>query len=288
MTVSSTSSRVVYAGDGTTTAFPFAFKVPQAADLAVVYSDATGTDVTLSPSQYAATGFGADAGGTVTYPLSGSPIAPGTTLAIKRSVAALQPASLSNQGALWPQVIEAALDRIVMVCQGVIDTASRALVVSRADGGVLGPLPVAAARANGVLAFDGAGQPYAARLTGGLVGVSNWLAANFLPMSSAAAARGALGAIALDDVGAGATIAATGSYALPNGLIVKWGTSASVGAGGNATVTFGAPFPTALFGAVPTPLGNTTGYAGSPGASSFKVNNTGANSSAFFWIALGN
>lgn len=288
MTVSSPSSRVVYAGDGTTTAFPFAFKVPQAADLAVVYTDATGTDVTLPSSQYAASGFGADAGGTVTYPLSGSPIASGTTLALNRCVAAVQPAALSNQGAMWPQVIEAALDRIVMICQGVIDTASRALVVSPADGGTLGPLPNAAARANAVLGFDGAGQPYAARLTGGLIGVSNWLAANFLPMTSAAAARTALGAIALGDVGAGATIAAAGSYALPNGLIVKWGTSASVGAGANATIAFAAAFPTALFGAVLTPLGNTTGYASNPGASSFKVNNNGANSGPFFWVALGN
>lgn len=199
MTVSSTSNRVVYAGDGTTTVFPFAFKIPQAADLAVVYTDATGTDFPLLASQYAASGFGADGGGTVTYPLSGSPIAVGTTLTLYRSLAPVQSAALSNQGAMWPQVIESALDRIVMICQGAIDTAARALVVSPADSEALTALPSAAARANGVLGFDGAGQPYAARLTGGLVGVSNWLASNFLPMASAAAARGALGAIDASD-----------------------------------------------------------------------------------------
>src|SRR5690348_9322078 len=141
MTVSSTSSRTVYQGNGSTTVFPFAFKVQQAADLVVVYTDATGTDFTLSPSQYAASGFGLDAGGSVTYPLSGMPIAPGTTLTIYRDVAPTQPTSISNQGAMWPQVIEAALDRLTFIAQKITDTASRALVIAPTDGGTLAALP---------------------------------------------------------------------------------------------------------------------------------------------------
>src|SRR5579862_7647160 len=104
MTVSSTSSRINYAGNGHSTEFAFAFKVNQPADLAVVYTDATGFDYTLSPSQYTATGFGLDAGGKVTYPIpGGDPIATGTRLTIYRDVAVTQPTSLSNQGAMWPQ-----------------------------------------------------------------------------------------------------------------------------------------------------------------------------------------
>src|SRR6476469_8579190 len=122
MSVSSTSSRVYYAGNGSATTFSFAFKVNQPADLVVVYTDAAGSDYTLSPSQYAATGFGLDAGGSVTYPLAGgSPIAAGTRLTIYRDVAAIQPTSLSNQGAMWPQVIEAALDRLTCIAQKVSD-----------------------------------------------------------------------------------------------------------------------------------------------------------------------
>src|SRR5471032_2044555 len=144
MTVSSTSSRVVLPGNGTTTAWPFAFKVQQPADLVVVYTDATGSDVALSPGQYDAAGFGQDMGGTVTYPKSGSgtpAIAVGTTLTIQRVVAATQPTSISNQGAMWPQVIEAALDRLTMIVQGFIDRTSRALSISATDGTVLNPLP---------------------------------------------------------------------------------------------------------------------------------------------------
>jgi len=199
MTVSSTSSRVVYQGNGSTTAFPFAFKVQQAADLVVIYTDTTGTDFTLSPSQYTASGFGLDAGGTVTYPLTGSPIASGTQLTIQRIVSPTQPTSISNQGAMWPQVIEAALDRLTFIVQQFLDTASRALKVSPTDGDSLNPLPNATQRANSILGFDSSGQPYAATLTGSLVGISNWLATNFLPADSASAARAVLGAAGLVD-----------------------------------------------------------------------------------------
>jgi hypothetical protein len=194
MTVSSTSSRANYVGDDHTMAFPFAFKVNQPADLVVVYTDAAGVDYTLSPSQYMAIGFGLDAGGSVTYPLQGSPIATGTRLTIYRDVAVTQPTSLSNQGAMWPQVIEAALDRLTYVAQKVTDSVSRSLVISPTDPALLGVLPNATQRANSVLAFDGRGQPYAGTLTGSLVSVATWIANAFLPTTTPVAACGVLGA----------------------------------------------------------------------------------------------
>lgn len=196
MTVSSTSSRVVYTGNGVATTWPFAFKVSQAADLVVIQTDATGSDFTLSPSQYGATGFGVDLGGSVTYPLTGTPIASGTKLTIYRDVAPTQPTSISNQGAMWPQVIEGALDRLTFIAQKVTDTISRSFVTSPTDSGTLTLLPNAAQRANSFLAFDAAGQPMAARAVS-LASVSSWLAANFFPVSSAVAARGVLGAVSL-------------------------------------------------------------------------------------------
>jgi hypothetical protein len=195
MTVSSTSSRVIYVGNGSATGFAFAFKVNQPADLVVVYTDAAGIDYTLSPSQYAATGFGLDAGGSVTYPLSGGPIASSTRLTIYRDVAATQPTSLSNQGAMWPQVIEAALDRLTFIVQKVTDSVSRSLVISPTDSAALNVLPNVTQRANSVLSFDSQGQPYAGTLTGSLVSVATWITTNFLNTGSPAAARDALGAV---------------------------------------------------------------------------------------------
>jgi hypothetical protein len=195
MTVSSTSSRVIYLGNGSTTTFAFPFKVNQPADLAVVYTDATGLDYTLLPSQYAASGLGLDAGGLVTYPLpGGSPIAAGTRLTIYRDVAVTQPTSLSNQGAMWPQVIETALDRLTYVAQKVTDAVSRSLVISPTDSASLAVLPNATQRANSVLAFDSQGQPYAGTLTGSLVSVSTWIASYFLPAATKQDACNALDA----------------------------------------------------------------------------------------------
>ena len=202
MTVSSTSSRVVLMGDGSNTTWPFAFKVQQPADLVVVYTDPTGTDFTLSTGQYDAAGFGQDGGGVVTYPKSGSgmsAIASGATLTIYRSVAVTQPTSISNQGAMWPQVIEAALDRLTYIGQAVSDSVGRSLVISPTDGGSLAVLPNRVQRANAVLGFDGSGQPYAAQGLAGGGSASSWLVANFLPMTSAAAARGAIAAAGVAD-----------------------------------------------------------------------------------------
>ena len=330
MTVSSLSNRIVYTGNGSATAFPFAFRVASAADLAVIYTDATGTDHALASGQYGVSGLGAEEGGSVAYPLSGPPIAIGTRLTLLRDPAALQPVQLANQGALWPQVIEAALDRLTWIAQRLGDGQRRGLAVAPSETQPLALLPPAPQRANSLLGFDAAGQPYAAQLVSGLAAVSSWLLANFLGMASRAAALGALGGAGTADDNVmtgesdftsgrlkvparpaadsgsdaastamvqaaiqrfadtmGGTIAATGSYALPNGLIVKWGTSAAIAAGGNATVTFASPFPSALFGVLLTPLAAGTGWASNQAAASFRLNNGGGAAAGFFWLALG-
>lgn len=335
MTVSSLSNRITYAGNGSTTAFPFAFKVAAAADLTVIWTDATGTDHTIPSGQYGVSGLGLEAGGSVTYPLSGAPIAApipvGTLLTLLRDPAPLQPAQLANQGALWPAVIELALDRLTWIAQRLGDGQRRGLAVAPSETQALNLLPPAAQRANTLLGFDGAGQPYAAQLVTGLASVSSWLLANFLGMASRAAALGALGGAGTADDNAmtgtsdftagrikvptraaadsgtdaastamvqaallqfagsmGGTIAATGSYTFANGLIAKWGTSGSIATSANATVTFAASFPTALFGIVLTPLAGSTGWASHHAAASFRINNGSGAAATFFWLALGN
>jgi len=244
MTVSSTTSRVVYSGNGATTVWPFNFKVATAADLVVIYTDTTGTDFTLSTSQYTATGFNLDAGGNVTYPtvVSGaSPIATGTKLTIYRSVALTQPASISNQGAMWPQVIEAALDRLTYMAQAVSDAVSRALVISPTDSTAINNLPNATERANSFLAFDATGQPIAATSIS-ITAVTTWLATNFLLVgTSAATALAALGGLASslfttrgDILVRGASVAqrlavgTNGQVLTSNGTDPAWATPATV------------------------------------------------------------
>lgn len=193
MTVSTLSNRITYAGNGSATTFPFAYSVAAAADLTVIWTDATGTDHAIPSGQYAVSGLGLEAGGSVTYPLTGAPIASGTRLTLLRDPAPLQPVQLANQGALWPAAIELALDRLTWIAQRLGDGQRRSLAVAPSESAALNLLPPAPQRANSLLGFDNAGQPYAAQLVTGLASVSSWLLANFLGMASRAAALGALG-----------------------------------------------------------------------------------------------
>lgn len=201
MTVSTTSNRIVFAGNGATTSFPTGFRVDQAADLVVIYTDASGNNTTLTTGQYSTDGqFGSafPNGPTVTYsPLAG-PIATGTALTLYRSPATTQLASINNQGAMWPATIEGALDRIVMIVQGFIDGMKRGLRIPVTDGTTLNELPAATQRANGYLGFDGSGQPTVLAAPAGSTPISVAMAA-VVDQSTLALARTAMGAAGPSD-----------------------------------------------------------------------------------------
>lgn len=125
MTVSTTASQTILGGNGATTVFDFSFIAVATADIEVIYTNANGSETTLSPSQYSITlnpvGTGQlwSVGGTVSYPLIGSPIASGTTLTIQRILPLVQETSIQDQGDFAPQVTEEALDILCMEIQQV-------------------------------------------------------------------------------------------------------------------------------------------------------------------------
>lgn len=192
MSLSTTANKVVYDGNDAATVFDFSFPIPETSQLSVVYTDADGVETTLGTTAYSVTGIGSTDGGAVTYPLTGSPIATGTKLTIVRTVELTQPTVLSNQSNYSPTVTEAALDRITMLLQQIQNVLDRSLVVPVSDDDALDNLPTAALRANGVLAFDGDGQPYIGT-TSGVTGASAYATDTLLPAVSAIAARIALG-----------------------------------------------------------------------------------------------
>lgn len=92
------------------------------------------------------------------------------------------------------------------------------------------------------------------------------------------------------------TVASTGSYVLPGGLIVKWGTTGTLPADtADNAVTFAAAFPAACFGVLANAsvaggviVGtNYTWSAHTATTTGFKIDNDGI-ASTFFWVALGN
>lgn len=126
MTIASAVSKVTLNGNGSTTSFPFGFKVWKAADLEVSITDASGVvsvvtnwGVALSPS----------GGGTVTYPTSGPPLPTGHKITIARSMDFLQDVDLVS-GTRWdPEVVETALDRATAERQQLKERLDRAVAV---------------------------------------------------------------------------------------------------------------------------------------------------------------
>lgn len=135
MTISVQTSAVKAQGDGVTSVFSYNFVPDNPAFVDVYYTDANNNVTLLQNTQYNITINATPSnglwgiGGTVTYPLSGSPIASGTFLTIIRSVPYTQTTSISNQGTIYPEAIEAALDTLCLEIQQVVYELSRALLV---------------------------------------------------------------------------------------------------------------------------------------------------------------
>lgn len=117
-TVSTTTSSVTALGNGVTTVWNYSFPMLSAGDAVITVTNTTVTPniiTTLTSTQYTLTGVGTN-GGTVTYPLSGSPLASGYTITISRVVPLVQTTSLCNQGPPFCAV-EHALDYLTYIAQ---------------------------------------------------------------------------------------------------------------------------------------------------------------------------
>lgn len=120
-------------GNGSTTAFPFTFKVFAASDIKVTIANNLGTEtvlvlntdytVTLNPNQETSPG------GTVTYPISGSALPSGSTLTIIGNLPYDQPLDLPSGGNFSPLALENQLDRLTMQIQQLREQVGRALTV---------------------------------------------------------------------------------------------------------------------------------------------------------------
>lgn len=163
MTIAQTSRRAVGLGNGATTAWPYTFEIPDQKYLMVLVADAAGNITSLTRAAYVVSGIGSPLGGTVTYPLAGSPLAAdGSSLTIVRMVAPVQTTSMKNQGAFYPAVVEDAFDYQMMLIQQINDDTSRALRQSLVDPDTFGDLPPLASLKGKVLGFDvDTGQPIA-------------------------------------------------------------------------------------------------------------------------------
>lgn len=118
MTLATTTNRVAYQGNGSTTAYPVPFKFFANTDLTLYFNQvACSTGFTI-------TGAGVEAGGTLTFT---SPPPDDTDLVIVRVLSLTQSVDLADHDALPATALEQnGLDRIVMLIQQLDDKINRA------------------------------------------------------------------------------------------------------------------------------------------------------------------
>lgn len=131
MTVSTTTSRVVYAGNGSTVTFTVPFYFLAAADLTVIRTSSAGVQTTLVlNTDYTVTGAGVPAGGSVTCT-----VAPSSTdsLIIFRDPAATQLTDYQPNDPFPAETHERALDKLTMLAQRLKDLIARSFTLSDGD-----------------------------------------------------------------------------------------------------------------------------------------------------------
>lgn len=148
-----------YLGNDSATSFPFSFKVFSTSDIELTRTDADGItyiltldvdySITLNVDQES------DPGGTITYPLSGDPLASGDSLVGVGALPYDQTFSFPPGGQYRAQSHETAFDRTVAQIQQLAEELGRSLTLPVSAGGVNTELP--APEANKVLGWsDGA------------------------------------------------------------------------------------------------------------------------------------
>jgi Pectate lyase superfamily protein/Chaperone of endosialidase len=139
MTTPSTARKAgPFNGNGSTTSFPFTFKVFAAADIAVTIANSLGVETALVLDTDYSVSLNANQetspGGTITYPISGTPLAVGSVLAIVGDLDYDQPLDLPSGGNFSPLALENQLDRTVMQIQQLREEVERSLRTSVTTG----------------------------------------------------------------------------------------------------------------------------------------------------------
>ena len=159
MTVSSTTNKVSYSGNGSTTVFAYTFKIFADADLKVFIRSSAGVETlkTLT-THYTVSNAGNASGGNVTFTTGNTP-ASGETVVIQRELALTQGTDYVENDPFPAESHEDALDRLTFITQQQqeeIDRAIKASVTNTISGAEF--TVSATDRANKVFAFDSSGD----------------------------------------------------------------------------------------------------------------------------------
>jgi len=158
MTVSSTTTRVSYSGNGVTTVFTVPFYFLTQNDLLVILRASNGVETTQTiGTNYTVSGAGVATGGSIT--MTSAPAA-GTTVVILRNAAFTQGTDILPNDKLPAESLETALDKLTMLTQQLEEEVGRAVKFPASDSSALSAqLPASSVRAAKFLSFDSSGNP---------------------------------------------------------------------------------------------------------------------------------
>jgi len=159
MTVSSTTVKNSYSGNGSTTEFAYTFKILVNSDLQVIIRSSTGTETTKTiTTHYTVAGAGDASGGSITF-TSGNTPASGETVVIRRNVPQTQAIDYIANDPFPAETHEEGLDRATLVAQQISEEADRSIKLSRTNTMTSTEFTIGATdRANKVLSFDSTGE----------------------------------------------------------------------------------------------------------------------------------
>ena len=161
MTVSSLTTKNSHSGDGSTSAFPYTFKIFNEDDVTVIIrTDSTGTESpkNISSGHYTVSGVGNTNGGNVTF-TSGNTPASGETVLLLRNTPLTQATDYTPNDPFPAATHEDALDKLTLISQDTQEEIGRSIKLSRANTMTSTEFTVpAATRANKVLGFDSSGE----------------------------------------------------------------------------------------------------------------------------------
>lgn len=159
MTISSTTVKNSYSGDGSTTQFNYTFKIFADSDLQVIIRSAAGTEtVKTITTHYTVAGAGNTNGGSITFTAGNIPTAT-ETVVLRRAVPQTQAIDYIANDPFPAESHEEGLDRAAMTTQQIQEELDRAIKLSRTNTMTSTEFTVGATtRANKVLAFDSSGE----------------------------------------------------------------------------------------------------------------------------------
>jgi len=159
MTISSTTVKNSYSGDGATTTFTYTFKIFQDSDIQVIIRAANGTETTKTiTTHYTVTGAGVSSGGTVVFTSGNIPTST-QTVVLRRNIPQTQAIDYIANDPFPAESHEEGLDRATMAIQQIQEEVTRSLKLSKTNTMTSTEFTVGSSdRANKILAFDASGE----------------------------------------------------------------------------------------------------------------------------------